>query len=252
MKAAVEICLYMFIMAMLKSFLTPKLGRLITHNVKEAQKLKPIKKIRMKFSVWKFIYFTTDFIHGLLVLINQPWVLKPETYGQGPAILPQAFVSYYTKSFAFYITELVGILTEPATKDEWELACHHVFTLILLFLSFQPCFIRFGVVILFVHSWVDPILEFGKVLIYCNRAAIADSLFGFFGLTFAVSRLVIYPYFCVRPAFMFIVKKGLAWDGAVILACLCGLVVMHVIWMAYILLSLKRKLKKGELTDVRE
>lgn len=189
--------------------------------------------------------------YGTIVLYNRPWITNIETYKHAYKIVPQEFRIYYLVSSAFYTNEFIAVFLEPHKKDFLEMVTHHVATLVLIGLSYKYNLIRFGVLILCLHDWADPFLEFAKVNVILGNPQVANVLFFLFMIIFIISRNFIYPIFLVYPAVKHLCLLPPMWWSYTIGVMLNVLVVLHVIWTMFIIQMAYRLILYKEQKDTR-
>ena len=167
---------------------------------------------------------------------------------------------YYQIELGCYLHQLYW--TEIVRSDWLEMTIHHVITITLIVASYLTNFTRIGCSILLLHDFADIFLEFAKCTIYMSKVnslkslvqPITDALFTIFAVSFAVTRLYIYPRYLVyslvyeAPAIL-----GM-WSGYWLFATmLVGLQCLHVFWFALILKMVWKLVWAGNCgSDVRE
>ena len=78
-------------------------------------------------------------------------------------------------------------------QDFWEMFVHHVATLALLTLSWTNHMHRMGSLVLMVHDITDHWLELAKLFRYAGWNSACDASFVVFTVTWAFSRLGLFP-----------------------------------------------------------
>ncbi|KAJ3416365.1 Ceramide synthase 4 [Chytridiales sp. JEL 0842] len=173
-------------------------------------KKKPKTTDRTKFNVsaWKLFTYGFQFVLGLYVLKDEPWIFTPRLYFEGfPELHVMRFEMkvYYLGCFASYLyqTLLLGIL--PKQKDFFAMIVHHLATLFLIGMSYTYGLFRVGAVILILHDAADPFMEIAKCFLYCRMQRFADSLFILFAIVFITTRNIIFPFYVIRSTFLYCV-----------------------------------------------
>lgn len=207
---------------------------------------------KLEISMWKFLYGAVSTFYGLCTLLREPWAFNVPQYTYFYTDAPPGLQLYYLVSFAFYMNELVYLYTEPPKRDRREMMFHHVFTLLLLGLSYWQGLLRYGIAILALHDITDPLLEGAKVALRLEYKRVANAVFGLFAVAFFVLRLWIYPFYLLRPA-----VYGLLWIASPrpwtigLAAGLIGLQVLHLFWAVLIVKMAVRVATTDDAQDAR-
>lgn len=178
-------------------------------------------------NVWYTLWHTTGCIWGLCVLycesgtndlpgwprlhLQHPdgrwyWMASEEELSRGsggwPLLLPSLITrNYYLFQLAFWMSCLAFINLETRRKDFSIMLLHHVVTIVLVLISYCCSFWKIGVVVLVLHDMGDVFLYLSKSLHYSRVGSGAVEIsFASFVLVFFTTRLVIYPFYCVRPS----------------------------------------------------
>lgn len=207
---------------------------------------------KVQIALYKTMYYVSAVFLGIAVLYNERWASKLDLLGNVKEVIPLKFKIYYFYEICFYVNELTTIMYEPKKQDFFQLCFHHVTTLVLMYLSFTPRYINFGVVILLLHDISDPILEFAKIEHYMDDDAVSGMAIFVFTSVFMISRLLVYPRYIVYQAWVYVKKEGFHRSNYVILACLLFLQLMHVIWSVYIVMLFGKIIHGEKLKDPRE
>jgi hypothetical protein len=104
------------------------------------------------------------------------------------------------------------------------------------------------------HDVNDVIMEAAKIAKYCGHEALSTALFGAFVVSWAATRLTYFPWVIIRSV---IVESpavlGYRLPGYVAFnTLLCTLLAIHCYWFRLILNVIWRKVKLGDMQDVRE
>ena len=115
------------------------------------------------------------------------------------------FKLVYFVACAWYSAGLIGHVLDPKKKDFYEMALHHVVTILLLTMSYMEGHLRVGAVVMVLHDASDPFLALAKLANYCKQSrrrgtvartffdVLANIFFVGFASVFCYTRLYIYP-----------------------------------------------------------
>lgn len=102
---------------------------------------------------------------------------------------------FYLVSLGFYGQAIFTLIfIDERMKDFTEMVLHHVFTIMLVFLSILTLGHRGGQVILTLHDVVDVFLYSAKALHALDKQLLTNIMFGLFSLTYLLLRLILLPY----------------------------------------------------------
>ena len=104
-------------------------------------------------NTWQYITYNSDFwlnLHG----IWQGWPFRE---------IEGLFKFYYLVQWAFYLQQILVVNIEEKRKDYLQMFVHHIFTAILIFLSYGYYHTRVGVIILCIMDLVDIILPVSTI-----------------------------------------------------------------------------------------
>lgn len=220
---------------------------------------------RVAETAWRFTYYLCIWAIGLYILHDKPQFDSVlECFRDWPNHhVPNDIWWYYIIQAGFYWALLFSIFTfDVRRSDHFEMATHHIATIILLSMSFTINFVRVGTLILFLHDSADVFLEMGKLFRYASwdRAVTID--FCVFMIVWIVTRLVWFPFKIVRcmlfdaPA---LIQQSYRWENLfqrpiiprVFMAILCFLILLHLFW-TYLLIKIAVKSVKSGVDDIRE
>eukprot|EP01112_Ceratiomyxa_fruticulosa_P014768 TRINITY_DN4266_c0_g1_i1.p1 TRINITY_DN4266_c0_g1~~TRINITY_DN4266_c0_g1_i1.p1 ORF type:complete len:356 (+),score=44.74 TRINITY_DN4266_c0_g1_i1:110-1177(+) len=245
-------------------------------NIKSSKTIR-----RFKETGWYAVYYPCVFVFGLYVFYlesigyghgvaspSSHWSVFPTTsYWQGWPAQPitNVFRFYYLLELTFYVHCMIAITIETKQKDFYEMALHHLATFSLVFMSYWVRYLRVGLMILLTHNVSDIFLYNGKCFHYIANSVqpgtklrllldtITNTLFVIFMLVFFFSRLVFFPIYLVRSAYVesyAIIPNLPYWHQTN--AFLCVLVVLHCFWFYLILNMFKKVLSKNTIeNDIR-
>ena len=122
------------------------------------------------------------------------------------------FKWYYLVQWGFWIQQMLVVNIEEKRKDYTQMFVHHIFTTVLLFLSYGYYHMRVGIVILCIMDLVDIILpvsnsnegnrtltdkqQTAKLLKYMGYTTACDIAFGIFVVSWLATRHILYMLVC--------------------------------------------------------
>lgn len=163
---------------------------------------------RFAQSVMEIIFYGSFTILGLLVVPRQIWSWPSSLWWSGwiaggHEIMRADLRFYYILYVARYFQGGISVFMEHKRKDFLEMQIYHWATVILIAVSYTYGWNRIGSIIMLLLDPADVPLHLAKVCKYVHdctgKAAwqvFADRLFVVFGIVFAVTRLICYPYVC--------------------------------------------------------
>eukprot|EP00924_Labyrinthula_sp_SR-Ha-C_P002609 snap_masked-scaffold_13-processed-gene-1.37-mRNA-1 protein AED:0.00 eAED:0.00 QI:25/0/0.5/1/0/0.5/2/57/354 len=235
----------------------------------------------------EFIFYSTFALTGILLTKDIFWFREGFKsidnsiyfWSEQPdnRILTPGLTFFYIAYCSRYFQGFVSVLLEAKRKDFWEMVVHHVVTCIVVSVSYMYGIVKIGLSIMIVMDLADPILQFGKLVLYVREAAsnktlstflnnFADFLFAIFVVVFTVTRIYLYPFltwsytpslntlFFGKEANLDIIKVISHTHNSlrVCMACLYILLVLQFIWFVMLVKVLYRKLIVGEdIEDTR-
>lgn len=201
------------------------------------------------------------------------WMASPEEFARGsggwPLLVPSvATRNYYLFQLAFWFSCLAFINVETKRSDYGILLLHHFLTVILVGFSYCCSYWKVGVVILMLHDMADVFLYLAKTLHYSHiQSGAVEVSFVTFVIVFFITRLIIFPLYCVIPSLNITLISALTQDfvesrwripgGTILPGFLVVLQVMHVYWfwciirMAVGLIGAIRSGSRENCEDVR-
>lgn len=213
-------------------------------------------------ALWRCIFYSAFLIIGARALLYPdlaPWMHDSLQLWEGypRQSKPPLLNFYYLIELGCYFHQLLW--TEVTRSDAAEMIAHHIITILLVALSFLNNFTRIGTLILFIHDTADVFLEAAKCVNYASKAkgqkwlsTICDVLFAIFAIVFFVSRLVIYPGYVLRAAYIEAPAYFGRWSGYnFIFGLLVLLQLLHIFWFYLISRMIYKLLTSGIEGDVR-
>ncbi|XP_061878186.1 ceramide synthase 2-like isoform X1 [Entelurus aequoreus] len=208
-------------------------------------------------AAWRFFFYITAFIAGLVCLVNTPWFWDlRECWRQYPVQpMKREHYWYYMLELGFYGSLLLRISADIKRKDFKEQVLHHLATIFLLSFSYCANYIRIGTLVMLLHDSSDILLESAKMFNYGSGwRKVCDTLFVIFTAVFFLTRLVIFPSKIIHTTLVLSMESFQPFAGYYCFnALLMVLQGLHVFWAALILRMvhkfLKGKLDKDERSD---
>ena len=211
----------------------------ITYNDNKRHNIACDKKIT-KFveAMWRFLLYTYFCYLGYQALfVPKPvsWIVdregnwgNPEEHWRGWPVqsISTAILFYYNIQLGCYLHQLSW--TEVSRSDALEMILHHIVTIFLILFSYLTNFTRIGASILLLHDSADIFLESAKIFNYISKTEgqkkvgiICDTLFAIFAIVFLITRLILFPRYCVYSlVFHAPMMLGGTWPGYWIFASL--------------------------------
>lgn len=209
-------------------------------------------KVKFRVAFYKVQLCTILSFIGIMVLKNEPWLFNFDDYKIVASHIPTKIKFYYIFESCYYLNELFTMFVEPKKKDFYQMVLHHLITLLLMKLSFNTRFYKFGAAIMILHDVSDPFLELAKVENYLKNVIFPDIIFLMFTCVFFGARLIIFPKFFVWNILRNFKSLGMSFDLVVIWTLLLFLQVLHILWSIYIFALLIKLFKGAPMKDNRE
>lgn len=178
-------------------------------NIETSSKnLKQEISFKLSQSIIEALNYGLAFIMGLIVILKQEWIWPSKLWWEGyyinnsHSIIQIDLSLYYILYVARYIQAKIFCLIDPKKKDFIEMIIHHIVTIILISISYKKTYIRSGVCIMILFDIADIFLHIGKIFKYLGDFYnnyynfIADIILYIFGVSFFITRIIIYPYIC--------------------------------------------------------
>lgn len=165
-----------------------------------------------------------------------------------------SILGVYMWELGYYISGLVCHFTiETRRKDFWEMALHHLVTIVLIAGSVHMQYERIGLVILMLHDISDIFLETGKIFTYMDNDPVATAAFLGLIVTWFVARCVYFPLKVLRSVFVEHVGKMQIPFGKPFAFLLLILQVLNIFWFGLLIKMAYKKLFEGaNIEDTRE
>ncbi|CAI6308651.1 unnamed protein product [Periconia digitata] len=153
---------------------------------------------RFKEQGWLICYCVCSWSLGMYIIYNSEFWFNVHGLWRGWPFREITGLSkfYYLFQTAFWLQQILVVNIEERRKDYHEMFTHHIFTCILLFLSYGYYHTRVGIVILCLMDLVDIILPTAKLLKYTGFSNACDVFFGLFVVTWLITRQIFFPIVC--------------------------------------------------------
>eukprot|EP00439_Symbiodinium_sp_Y106_P053402 s4713_g7.t1 len=244
--------------------------------------------VKFSQSVLEALIYGTFSLIGISIVPAQPWSWPSANWWRGfdsgeHLVMRSDLRCFYILYGARYIQAAVTVLLEPKRKDFLEMMeswqnhnadVHHVVTIGVVYVSYLGGYNRVGVVVMVLLDPADVPLHLAKLDCpkkLCKYTAeqlkinmwqfVADRLFEFFAVLFAVTRLIIYdPEWAVQDAAARIRRSAHIESAAyfkhsfaatVCVVLLYLLMVLQVYWFGLILKVAIRLLQGHGVEDIR-
>ncbi|XP_059917215.1 ceramide synthase 2 isoform X1 [Gadus macrocephalus] len=208
---------------------------------------------------WRCTFYLFAFLGGILALYDKPWLYNLRDVWEGfpkQSMLPSQYW-YYLMEMGFYLSLLLSLTFDVKRKDFKEQVVHHIATLTLLAFSWASNYIRIGTLVMATHDSADILLEGAKILNYAKWKRSADTMFVVFTLIFALTRMVILPFWLIHCTWVYPVERFEPFFGYYFFnAMLVVLQILHFYWGLLISKMLYKclfsKLEGDERSDEEE
>ncbi|CAL8324811.1 unnamed protein product [Gadus morhua 'NCC'] len=182
---------------------------------------------------WRCTFYLFAFLGGILALYDKPWLYNLRDVWDGfpkQSMLPSQYW-YYLMEMGFYLSLLLSLTFDVKRKDFKEQVVHHIATLTLLAFSWASNYIRIGTLVMATHDSADILLEGAKILNYAKWKRSADAMFVVFTLIFALTRMVILPFWLIHCTWVYPVERFEPFFGYYFFnAMLVVLQILHFYW----------------------
>jgi hypothetical protein len=240
---------------------------LVQFNTVLARKINPKIKAKKTYkfaeSFFFLFYYSTQWMLGMYLLQETPYLWDSSHFWRlYPHGMSTLFKAYYLGQLGFYLSAIVfesGLLTNMRKnyKDRHIMITHHLVTSGLIYLSYVRGFQRIGHMVFVLHDVSDILLELSKSMHYTDftvfKIEVKNILFAVFAAVFFVSRLLIYPYHCIRSGlyetYMYLDDTtGVATANTLMIVLQC----LHVYWFFLIMRMIIRAFKEKKIeNDIR-
>lgn len=211
---------------------------------------RPAVMKKFQESCWRFAFYLCALIGGVAVLYDKPWFYDVWEvwvgYPKQEVLTSQYW--YYVLELSFYWSLLFSVASDVRRKDFNVQVVHHCATIFLLNFSWCVKYIRVGTLTMLVHDVSDVLLEAAKMCSYAKWKKSCNVLFGVFALMFAVSRLVIFPFWIIYATTVY----PLYYCPRFFLYYFFNMVMfvlqfLHIYW-AYLIFKMVQKMLSGNMS----
>ncbi|KAK9813659.1 hypothetical protein WJX73_002155 [Symbiochloris irregularis] len=173
---------------------------------KAPTKAQQFKVYKWKESSWKATAYTCLTLLAFLASYKERFFYDTRYFWIGCTqfppcnyIVPRGVRLLYASELAFYLQAVPSLIWwEVRRKDFAENMIHHFATLGLIIYSYQVNFMKVGNMVFLCHDINDVFMESAKMAKYTDAKTAPNVIFGFFTLTWVLSRLVYFPLFVIR------------------------------------------------------
>ncbi|KAG7468134.1 hypothetical protein MATL_G00139420 [Megalops atlanticus] len=205
---------------------------------------------KFREACWRFVFYISAFIGGLIALYDKPWFYDTREVWSGfpKQSMLESQYWYYVIEMSFYGSLLLSVAFDIKRKDFKEQIIHHFATLTLLSFSWCANYIRVGTLVMIVHDASDVLLESAKVFNYAKWEKTCNILFIAFAVVFMITRLIIFPFWIIHCTWVYPVLSYPPFFGYYFFnVMLVVLLLLHIFW-AYLILRMLKKFLFGNLT----
>lgn len=227
-----------------------------------------LKVSKWNESCWEVVSYSCFSVLAFYASRREKWFKDPRHMWIGCTGLPcnvsisvPLFVLYLGE-IAWYMNGLISLVIfhqGPKRKDHYQMAAHHVITLILVTYSFAMNFTRVGCMIFLLHDVCDVFLQVAKLFKYSKYESGATVGFIVFLLVWMAARVFYFPVYILNSVvidtFKFII---IPYDVKpdphfrILTGMLMLLYGLHIIWTYMILKVAYRTVMTKSTDDVRE
>nr|CAG8574936.1 10515_t:CDS:2 [Entrophospora candida] len=154
------------------------------------------KRIRFAEQGWSFLYYITFWTLGMYIMYQSPHWFDTSHFWKGYPHVKMSYIFkwYYLVQFAFWVQQIFVLNIEKRRKDFSEMLAHHMITVSLMFSSYIFNFTRIGNAVLCIMDFADILLPLAKMLKYLKYNKSCDTIFGFFMISWLITRHYFYGY----------------------------------------------------------
>ncbi|XP_067649176.1 ceramide synthase 2-like [Haliotis asinina] len=215
----------------------------------------PSNLFRFRDQSWQMLFYLSSFTYGMFTLWDKPWLWDTTNCWKG---WPKQHVTndvyyFYLVELGFYWCLLFTLFYDVKRKDFWEMATHHMITMLLLYFSWITNYVRVGTLVLVVHDASDHWMAGAKMAKYLKKQMLCEVLFFIFIVIWVYCRLYLYPFRILKTTYFevhdYIAVGTCFWLFNFMLA---ALQVLHIVWTCFILRVIVIKVTKGSIErDIR-
>ncbi|KAL5541090.1 hypothetical protein UlMin_043376 [Ulmus minor] len=212
------------------------------------------KIVKCSESMWKFTYYAAAEVCILKIVYSEPWLTDITEYFRGwpNQELQLPLKLYYMCQCGFYIYSIAALLAwETRRKDFSVMMSHHVITVVLIGYSYISRFFRIGSIVLALHDASDVFMEAAKVFKYSEKELGASVCFGFFAISWLISRLIYFPFWVIKSSSYHLVQHldlsqtYPSLQYYVFNTMLIMLLIFHIYWWVLICSMIRRQFQNS-------
>lgn len=213
--------------------------------------------------MFKVIFFSLTVYIGYEHILKDLYFNPPLMFGTGDSLMmfgdypytpmPAMLKPYYLLSLSYYVEDLASHLVLPPSSDYWEMALHHVITLILVSTSYMNSLWNIGIFVLVQMDVADFFI--GLIRIFMEYSSFVPTLFVYI---FIIASWVWLRFVCYFKISMNIVTFSgkVSIDNDVVFhqtmsAIMLILVALNIYWFILLINMGLRLALKGKHTDLQ-
>lgn len=219
--------------------------------------LNRLQALRFSEAAFQVLYYSITTCFGLAICSGSSWFRNWDYYDGVPNhVMGGGMRLYLLVQLGYYVHCILFQFVERRKKDFVAMFCHHIATVLALYLSYSANYTRISAAVLAVHDPADVLLNSAKLFRYYGYKRSCDFLFIVFTLVWFGTRLTLFP-FLVVASLNHLFSMWLEWDYILIEASvpplmLCVLQVLHWYWFYLIVRMIVKAFKdKGVESDIR-
>ena len=214
---------------------------------------KPTKVEKFAATTWECFFYAGMSVYGLIALWDKPWFRDTRYcwYGYPHHLIEDDAWWYYMIELTWYwsltFSQIYGNV-QKKRKDFWQMLLHHFAAISLICLSWVCNFLRGGMLVFVLHDMADVFLLLGKMCKYANYHKTCNIIFGFFVITWVITRLYLYPVYILYNALIERTEiLGMVPVYYIFNVFMIALQILHVMWTYFILRVGIRASKSGKI-----
>lgn len=207
-------------------------------------------------AIFKLTIYSILSIYGIYCLLSSTnkWLQYPSKWIELVSINYKIRL-HYLFQISFYLIQIFLLQFDSKAKDSLLMIIHHIITLLLLVYSYRVNLSRIGLIIMILHDINDPFLQTARLLLRLKYIKKANYVFYLFSLLFFITRILLFPLFCIKHIFYYSFFKIKIEDEmfyifkllSIFLVCLY---ILNIIWFIFIVSLLNKIYKGNEFRDI--
>jgi len=253
--------LFMFVtVRVLQATVFPLISYIV--GVRNTPGVKSQKVAKFAESCRELSFYCVTLFFSYKALFDRSWMYNLDEMWKFDRqfLVDPAFKGLYFFEASWYFSGMISLFVDAKKKDFFQMLAHHVFTVLLLMISFHESHMRVGAVVFVLHNISDPFLQMAKLFKYLFDASskkktlfdvISTIAFVCFMIAFFATRLVFYPqviYSCHfrGPSYFFDRSHNLMEKS--LIGLLTALLPIHLFWF-YLIVKVAIKAVKGSSVE---